>query len=81
MKLTIVSPEKTKNFVIEWVELIAATGAITILPNHAPQIMSLKSDKLISFVETNGSKQSFTVVNGLAEISRNEVIILTSFLL
>jgi len=71
MELSIITPNETADYVIEWIELNTPTGNIVIQPGHTPMILILESDKPAVFRLENGTQESITVRQGIADIRRD----------
>lgn len=78
MLLSIITPEK-----VEWsgevvsVNLPSVTGEITILPGHIDMICALKAGEVRIMEKKDGVELPLYISEGTAQVSKNEVIILT----
>jgi F0F1-type ATP synthase epsilon subunit len=76
MKLIIKTPQELQEHEVAWVELNTATGNLVIQPGHAPSIMLLTPFKSLIFRLMNGKQETITIVSGIVEISRTQVLAL-----
>ena len=79
MNLKIVSPNpKLIKDVdsLSWLELDTPVGNFVILPEHAPTILTLKKNSIIRYGLKIGKHDSISIVDGLAHIKRDQIILL-----
>ncbi|MBM17553.1 MAG: hypothetical protein CL947_00620 [Epsilonproteobacteria bacterium] len=76
MKLSIIDTEKTTTHTVNWVELNTPVGNMVIQEKHAPIVVELAPQQELLFELKNGEKQSITIVQGVAHVTREEVKIL-----
>ncbi len=85
MKLKILSfgGESFSSDKVESITLMTGTGEITILPNHAPLLTSIKPSTLfVKYEDMNwkDKREDFAVWGGVVEISNNQVKIMADML-
>ena len=80
MNLEIITPDK-KVFAGEATSVIfpGSEGEFQVLNNHAPIVSSLGNGKLT--IDTNGTKQVFTIDGGVVEVLNNKVLVLAEAVL
>lgn len=78
MKFTIISPYDKKVYAISWIELNTPIGNFVIQPGHVPTILTLSEGEKITFGLANGKRESLTVKQGVAHITRDSATILLS---
>ncbi len=76
MKLTIISPYEKKVYAISWIELNTPVGNFVIQPGHVPTVLTLSPGEKITFGLANGKRESCTVHQGIAHITRDSATIL-----
>lgn len=76
MKLEIVSSTDHDTYQVAWLELNTPVGNFIIQMGHAPTILSLTPEKLITFRLKSGKQQTIKVQHGIAQISRESTTIL-----
>lgn len=79
MNLKIVSPEPKFSREVDalsWLELDTPVGNFVILPEHAPTVLTLKKKSTVRFGLKSGKQDSIFVVDGLAHIKRDQIILL-----
>ncbi len=83
LKLKIVTPERlVLEEIVDQVILPTTEGEITVLPDHVPLIVGLKSGDVVAFV--GGEQVPMAVVGGFVEVKKNneditEVAVLADF--
>jgi len=71
LKLKIVTPERlVLEEMVDQVILPTTEGEITVLPDHVPLIVGLKSGDVVAFV--SGEQVPMAVVGGFIEVKKNE---------
>ena len=71
LKLKIVTPERlVLEEMVDQVTLPTTEGEITVLPDHVPLIVGLKSGDVVAFV--GGEQVPMAVVGGFVEVKKNE---------
>ncbi|MFA6353542.1 MAG: ATP synthase F1 subunit epsilon [Candidatus Paceibacterota bacterium] len=71
LKLKIVTPERlVLEEMVDQVVLPTTEGEITVLPDHVPLIVGLKSGDVVAFV--SGEQVPMAVVGGFVEVKKNE---------
>jgi F0F1-type ATP synthase epsilon subunit len=78
MKLNIVSPFAQKTFDITWIEINTPAGNFVIQPGHAPMVVALSAHKDITICLTNGKQQNFFIKQGIIDITRTTITVLSS---
>jgi len=77
MELHIISPTKTDTLLIEWLEVETSHGGSFIIQKgHAPLLLILAHNKLITFMNTDGKKESIPVGHGILESDRTRITII-----
>jgi F0F1-type ATP synthase epsilon subunit len=76
MLLHIISPLRTQEFDIVWVELNSDAGNFVIQSGHAPMLLVLAPQTEIVFRLKNGKDESIMVPHGIAEITRERATII-----
>lgn len=76
MKLKLVTPEKTLfEQEVRSVSLPTTEGEVTILPNHAPLVMMLKSG-VATVVASDEKEDDIAIAGGFIQVGNNELTIL-----
>lgn len=75
MELLLLRPSGTQIFPVAWVELTTSQGSFVVQQHHVPMIVSLAPGSTIAFVVNSGKFESITVGQGVAEITREKVVI------
>lgn len=70
MKLHIISPLRTKNIAISWLELNTPEGNFVIQIGHAPMVLALSSPSTVTFCLTSGKQEVMPIAGGIAHIAR-----------
>lgn len=76
MHLSIISPLAVKEYKISWLELETPIGNFVIQPEHAPTVLTLAPNKMLTFCLSNGKVEEIFVEAGIVEITRKTVTIL-----
>lgn len=79
MKLKVVSPDPKflkEVDAVAWLELDTPVGNFVILPEHAPTVLTLRKNSVIRYCLRSGKQNSLQIVDGLAHIKRDEVVLL-----
>ena len=76
MHLHIISPLRTLEYEIVWIELNTNAGNFVIQSGHAPMLLILAPNKEIVFRLKNGKDESIIVPQGIAEITREHATII-----
>jgi F0F1-type ATP synthase epsilon subunit len=77
MNLLIISPEGKKTYTVAWVKAETPQGALTIHPEHAPLIVTLRENSELVFQLTTEEEHSLLVHrSGFLEVDRKHVIVL-----
>lgn len=77
MKLTVVSPQHTHEYLVQWIEAQTPVGALVIKPGHAPIILSLVAGSELSFVLDNDEKKMLRLARpGFLEVTRTSAMVL-----
>lgn len=78
MYLEIVTPEKQiYSGDIKYVNLPGSKGSFGVLKNHAPLISTLVAGE-VKLKEDNGNERLFEIKGGVAEILKNNIIVLAT---
>lgn len=76
MQLKILTATSKKTAQINWLEVETTLGNFVIQQGHAPTVLILKPGKEITFSLANGTKESTTIQEGLAHITRTSATII-----
>ena len=76
MQLHIVSPLRTQQHEIVWIELNSNAGNFIIQSGHAPMLLVLTPHQETVFKLKNGKDEAFIVHQGIAEITRESVTLI-----
>lgn len=76
MELVVVSPFETHTHDIAWIELTTLMGNFIVQHGHAPMVVSLKEQSFIVFRLESGKRETITIRQGIAEITRTKVTVL-----
>lgn len=76
MLLQIVSPLRTLEHEIVWIELNSDAGNFIIQSGHAPMLLVLAPHKEIVYRLKNGKDESFVASQGIADITRQQVTLI-----
>lgn len=74
MELNIISNSDVKTVFILWVEVETVVGGMVIQLGHAPSIVELKPQSLLSYcISSSGKVENIDSVSGFVEIGRSTV--------
>lgn len=77
MELDIFSPEsKIYSGKVKLIQLPGTSGSFGVLENHAPLISTLEKGQ-IKIIDINNDMQTFEVTEGVVEVLKNKIIVLT----
>ena len=77
MELNIISSSEIKNFQILWIEVETIVGGMVIQLGHAPAIIELKPQAMLSYcISSSGKVETIDSASGFIEISRSGVNLL-----
>lgn len=76
MLLQLVSPLRTQDYEIVWIELNTDAGNFVIQSGHAPMLLVLAPHSEIIFRLKNGKDEAIIVPQGIAEITRERATII-----
>jgi F0F1-type ATP synthase epsilon subunit len=76
MKLSLVTPLSSKALTVAWLELNTPAGNFVILPGHAPMIVTLSTNKKLTYCLSSGKQESCMVRRGIAQIDRHTTTII-----
>jgi F0F1-type ATP synthase epsilon subunit len=75
VKLTIVSPQHKREYVVQWVEVHTPVGTLIIKKNHAPIILSIIAGSDFTFVLDTGEKKIIKLIRpGFLEATRTNIV-------
>jgi F-type H+-transporting ATPase subunit epsilon len=76
MNISVLTPDR-KVFEGEISSLLVpgSNGQLQVLKNHAPLVSSLGKGE-VRMVQSDGTKQSFTITSGFIEVLKNEISLL-----
>jgi len=77
MRLQIITPHDEKDIDIAWVELETPVGNFVIHGGHAPTVLTLLPKHPVIFRTKSGVEESVLINNGVVDIDREKVIIIT----
>jgi len=77
MKLQIITPHDKKDIDVAWVELETPVGNFVIHSGHAPTVLTLLPKHSVIFRTKAGIEESVLINNGVVNIDREKVIIIT----
>ena len=76
MQFDLVSPEKSLvSFPVREVRMPGSDGDLTVMPGHAPVIISLRPG-MVTVVDAQGAATEFAVTGGFAEVNNESVSLL-----
>ncbi len=78
MQLQIISPLRLNTYDIAWIELNTSVGNFVIQKGHAPTLLVLKAGDEMVFRLKDGKQEVVDVGNGIAEITRDKVVVVLS---
>ncbi|CDK30767.1 F0F1-type ATP synthase epsilon subunit [Candidatus Babela massiliensis] len=76
MKFILISPTKSKEMDVEWIEVQTQESNFVIKKGHAPIIVILAPNKELSLGLQDGSTTIMTVAGGILEVNRNTATLL-----
>ena len=76
MNLKIISPLRTLNYDVAWLELNTNVGNFVIQKGHAPTLFLLSPQSELVFRLKNGKQESITVLSGIVEVTREQSTII-----
>ena len=76
MNVTILTPSSRTNVDAQWVDVQTTQGNRIILPGHEPFVARLARNKPIALGMQEDVVKSINAVDGLIEVTRQEVIII-----
>ncbi len=76
MTLTIISPQSSKRFLINWLDIETLRGSLVIQPGHAPEYIVLKKESDISWALATGAIEKIKVANGFLEVQRDRIMLI-----
>ena len=76
MKFILISPTKSKEMDVEWIEVQTQESNFVIKKGHAPIIVILAPNKELSLGLKDGSTTIMTVAGGILEVNRNTATLL-----
>lgn len=76
MELTILSPLQEQKFSVTWLEINTAVGNFVIQPGHVPMVVTLTPHQKLTFGLKNGKRESLSVVEGVAHITRGDATVI-----
>ena len=75
MKLHVISPMRTMQYNVAWLEINTNVGNFIIQKGHAPTLLVLAPNQEIIFRLKNGKQESITIPNGIVEITREQATV------
>ena len=78
MRLTIISPQKKKMYVIDWIECKTIDGTLVICLGHVPTVLLLADNESVMFKLDTGKQQTLFVASGIAEVFRDSITLIVS---
>lgn len=76
MLLHISSPSECKDLQVAWVELNSAVGNFVIQRGHAPMIITLAPNSVLTYRLLTGKQELYKVVKGVAHVTRTGVTLI-----
>lgn len=76
MKFILISPTKSKEMDVEWIEVQTQESNFVIKKGHAPIIVILAPNKELSLGLQDGSTTIMTVAGGILEVNRSTATLL-----
>ncbi len=76
MKFILISPTKTKELDVDWLEVQTEFSNFVIKEGHAPIVLILASNKELSIGLKDGSKTVMTISGGILEVNRSSATLL-----
>ncbi len=76
MKFILISPTKSKEMDVEWIEVQTQESNFVIKKGHAPIIVILAPNKELSLGLRDGSTTIMTVAGGILEVNRDKATLL-----
>lgn len=76
MKFILISPTKSKEMDVEWIEVQTQESNFVIKKGHAPIIVILAPNKELSLGLKDGSTTIMTVAGGILEVNRSTATLL-----
>lgn len=72
MMLSIVTPLRTMNYEVAWLEVNTNVGNFVIQKGHVPTILTLEPRQEITFRLKNGKEESLMAQSGIVEVTREQ---------
>lgn len=76
MNLHIISPLRTLQFNVAWLEVNTNIGNFVIQKGHVPTLLVLAPNQEIVFRLKNGKQESIIVASGIVEVTREEATVI-----
>ena len=75
-ELEIITPEYTKKYPIEWVQIESPTGSFFVGPGHSPLVSIIKTQSTIAYKPQNEAESFLTANHGIFKVDNQKAIIL-----
>ena len=76
MKFILISPTKSKEFDVDWIEVQTDLSNFVIKQGHAPLMVILANNKELSLGLMDGSKMVMTISGGILKVARESAMLL-----
>jgi F0F1-type ATP synthase epsilon subunit len=78
MILHVVSALKKQDIAIAWFEINSRAGNFVIQPGHAPMIVTLMANSVITYGLEGGGQESQVIKQGIVHVTRADITLLAS---
>ena len=75
-ELEIITPEYTKKYSIEWVQIESPTGSFFVGPDHSPLVSIIKMQSTVSYKPVDASECFLPVTQGIFKVDNQKALIL-----
>lgn len=76
MELVVITPTYKTTLAIAWIEIETTVGNFVIQPGHAPTVLILQPNNLLTYCLTNGKQETITAQGGIVEITRTSALVI-----
>ncbi len=75
-ELKIISPKKTTNVTVTWIEVESPSGNFIVGPNHAALVSMLKQQGTLTYHDYTGFTKKLVVPGGIFRVAGGNVVVI-----
>jgi F0F1-type ATP synthase epsilon subunit len=79
LELEIITPKKSKQIPVLWIEVESPNGNFVVGPDHSPLVSRLKERGKLTYQEHQGKEVSIDIYSGIFRVSGNQASVIVDY--